>query len=287
MQASQKIITSTSNTLVKRLVRLRNEPVKLASVTSASTALLSGYKLVNEICKNITPQLVLTTPNSVQNWKQIIQTPLNGYELADERVIRHVMGVNNINENEAIVAEITVPQPVPPNQLIAKKSKTIITACYHLSDPGNLGTIMRTSYSLGCHGMFIFDQDTVTPYNEKCTRASRGVNFLLPIVCGNWMILAKMLEDYNLACIITSTSDKNSIQLDRISSDTLERRDLKKFDGFVVVLGSEHHGVTDHAIKDINPSRVVNVHIPMAHGFDSLNVSVAGSIILYTLKNLL
>src|SRR3989338_6314097 len=229
MQTSQKLITSTTNSLVKRLVRLRNDPVKLTSVTSTSTALLSGYKLVNEICASVTPRLVLTTPNSIQRWKDLIHQPINGYELAEERIIRHVMGVNNINDNEAVVAEIIIPQPVQPNVVIAKKSKTIITACYQLSDPGNLGNIIRTSYSLGCHGMFMFDQDTVSPYNEKCTRASRGVNFLIPIVCGDWNILGKMLEDYNLACIVTSTRHENSVQLDRLLAESSERRNLNRF----------------------------------------------------------
>jgi tRNA G18 (ribose-2'-O)-methylase SpoU len=280
------MITSTRNDLIKRLCRLRTQLVKLPSINTTTTTIITGSKLVTELCSHIQPKMILTTPQSLPHWKQTIRhQPHHGFELAEERVVRHVMGVNNTNENEAIVAEINVPLPVSATTALSGATKPIITACYKLSDPGNMGNIIRTSYSLGCKAMFMFDQDTVNPYNEKCTRAARGANFLMPIICGDWTSLASLINERNFACIMTSTSAENAISLDRLISSPQERKALFKYDGFIVVLGSEHHGISNNDIQSIDATRIINVHIPMEHDFDSLNVSVAASIVLYVLKH--
>jgi TrmH family RNA methyltransferase len=52
-----------------------------------------------------------------------------------------------------------------------------------LQDPGNLGTILRSSEAFGCAGV-VLGEGTVSPFNSKVVRASAGSVFRLPVVYG-------------------------------------------------------------------------------------------------------
>jgi len=50
-------------------------------------------------------------------------------------------------------------------------------------DPGNAGTVLRSSDAAGADGV-IFAAASVDPYNSKCVRSSAGSLFHLPVVAG-------------------------------------------------------------------------------------------------------
>ena len=75
---------------------------------------------------------------------------------------------------------------VPLSELTAaapERSLRMVTVLANVRDPGNAGTVLRTSDAAGADGV-IFAAASVDPYNSKCVRSSAGSLFHLPVVAG-------------------------------------------------------------------------------------------------------
>ena len=132
----------------------------------------------------------------------------------------------------------------------------------NVSDPGNMGTIIRTALAFNYDAIILSD-GCVSIYNPKVVAASKGALFSIPILNGE-------LKDYKKdKTVIASTLNDKSISLD----------DIKKPENFILVLGNEAHGISDEIIKQTD----IFVKIPIQN-IDSLNVSIAGGILMYYLK---
>lgn len=131
-----------------------------------------------------------------------------------------------------------------------------------IQDPGNAGVLLRSALAFGFETVYCVD--CVDMWSPKVLRASSGVQFNLNIVeCG--------YEDYIKpahSCIIAADLDGESLEDFKI-------KDTR----FGLVLGSEGNGVSKK-MKDI-VSKVVT--IPMSKTVESLNVGVAGGILMYAL----
>ena len=132
----------------------------------------------------------------------------------------------------------------------------------NIQDPGNMGTIIRTALALN-YDAIILSENCVSIYNPKVLTATKVAMFLIPILSGS------ILDFKNDRTVITSTLNEKSISLD----------ELEKPKSFILVLGNEAHGVSEEIIANSD----VFVKIPIAN-IDSLNVAVAGAIMMYHLK---
>ncbi|HBF67745.1 MAG TPA: RNA methyltransferase [Firmicutes bacterium] len=132
-----------------------------------------------------------------------------------------------------------------------------------VSDPGNLGTILRTALAFSYKDIIV-SKNTCSIYNEKVIQASQGAIFKLNIIKKDYTYL-KELKDY----LVIATEIKGSITLD----------ELVKKDKFVLVLGNESHGVRNEilSLSDIR----LRIDIK---DIESLNVAIAGAILMYELK---
>jgi RNA methyltransferase, TrmH family len=74
---------------------------------------------------------------------------------------------------------------VPLSELLTAavpgRSLRMVTVLANVRDPGNAGTVLRTSDAAGADGV-IFAAASVDPYNSKCVRSSAGSLFHLPVV---------------------------------------------------------------------------------------------------------
>ena len=131
-----------------------------------------------------------------------------------------------------------------------------------INDPGNLGTILRTAVAFN-YDAVVLSKGSVDLYNEKVIAASKGAIFLVDAFVGD-------ISDYQEKQIIVSTLDENSIPLN----------ECKKPNDFVLVLGNESHGVSEPIIKIANQL----VKIEMNDVIDSLNVAIAGAILMNYFK---
>jgi TrmH family RNA methyltransferase len=135
-----------------------------------------------------------------------------------------------------------------------------------VSDPGNLGTILRSAEAMGAAGV-VLGSGTVDPFNPKVVRASAGALFLVPVVEG-----ATLAEVKALGYRVLATSSH-----EQVGSHRLAEADL---DGAVcVVLGSEAHGVSPELAANVDGW----IRIDHAGRAESLNVAMAATIVSYEL----
>ena len=134
-----------------------------------------------------------------------------------------------------------------------------------VSDPGNLGTIIRTCAAVGVKDIILVNCADV--YSPKCVRSTMsGIFFVNPIIC-----------DAQTAFDITKA--KRKIVADMNGVNVFSEK-YENFSGdFCLIIGNEAHGVSDFFVK--NADEVVS--IPMKEQMESLNAGVSCSIILYRL----
>ena len=127
--------------------------------------------------------------------------------------------------------------------------------------PGNLGTLIRSAWAFGLDGVVI-GAGTVDPWNAKVVRASAGAVFHLPLVGEPEGEAAARL---NLLCADAAGAPVEAVEEARA-------RD------WVLVVGNEGSGIGS-MFGDLGRA----VAVPLADGADSLNVAMAGSILMYEL----
>jgi len=131
-----------------------------------------------------------------------------------------------------------------------------------ISDPGNLGSLFRSAAWFGFTHIAL-SSDCVDPYNPKVIRAGMGAHFQLKINVG------LELKTFSKSHIIIG-ADQNGTP---ISNNMIPEK-------FILVLGNEAHGLSE------NIGSLISQKISIEKlGFgESLNVGIAGAILMYQLK---
>ena len=128
----------------------------------------------------------------------------------------------------------------------------------HISDPGNMGTLIRTALAFN-YDLVIVSSDSVSIYNEKVVNASKGAIFAIDVISGD----------------ISNYKDSHQIIVSTLSEDSIALDDIIYKEDFILVLGNESHGVSENIIKLADNK----IKIPIQN-VDSLNVAVAGGILM-------
>lgn len=132
-----------------------------------------------------------------------------------------------------------------------------------IQDPGNLGTLIRTAVSFSFDGIYC-SLDTCDLYNEKTIRSTQGALFEIPIVRKDLDTVLYELHEKNV--FIIATALRNAMSMNEV----------KPKEKMAFILGNEGQGVSNNSILNSD----ICMKIPM-HGFESLNVAVAGGIVMY------
>ena len=135
-----------------------------------------------------------------------------------------------------------------------------------ISDPGNLGTILRTCAWYGINQIVLMPE-SVDPFNLKCLRSAMGAHFSFNYInYSDYDEIISFLEknNYNILCSNLNGSDVSKISV---------------IGKWALVLGSEAHGI-NFLFEKFN-----NITISKKGSIDSLNVSVATGILLDRLIN--
>ena len=136
-----------------------------------------------------------------------------------------------------------------------------------IQDPGNLGTIIRSSVAFNVDTI-ILSKNTVDVYNDKVLRACQGMNFYINIIRDD--LKSKIIDLKNNNYKIYTTDVNNGKEL----------KSIKTTDKYVIIMGNEGNGVS----KEISELSDEKIYINMNENCESLNVAVATSIILYELS---
>jgi len=254
------LITSTANPRVKWVKGLhRGKNRRLGGV-----AMAEGIKAVRELCAR--PERVVhlfwSSACLDKPGGQGLIDGLNGADFLVQQVADHVL--------EAM-ADTRTPQGVVAVARCASSSLEALAGLDGdillldgVQDPGNVGTLMRSVAASGGAGV-ILTGPCADPSGPKVVRSAAGAVFNLPYVI--WNGDAEFLVDalHAMGCRIAVA------RADGIA-------DPAQVSGRICwVLGAEGGGVSDTMREHAD----LSVAIPMAAGVESLNVAVAGSLLLY------
>jgi len=147
----------------------------------------------------------------------------------------------------------------------------IILMCDHLQDPYNFGAILRTCETLGIRAV-IYPKDRACQITPGVMKVSSGaIHYLDLVKVSN---LGYALDRLKTAGYQVCGADSNDGQsLDKIKPDF----------PVVIVVGNEDKGLSHLISKKID----LKINIPLSGQVESMNVSVATGIILYTFHRLL
>lgn len=137
--------------------------------------------------------------------------------------------------------------------------------CDSVSDPGNLGTIIRTADAAGFDGVLL-SEGCADLYSPKTVRASMGSFFHVRLMSGLNVSQLKSLADneFKIVCGV-------------LHHDSVDYREADLSGNLIIVIGNEANGVSEEAFELCGE----RITIPMMGGAESLNAAVAAALLMY------
>jgi TrmH family RNA methyltransferase len=169
------------------------------------------------------------------------------------------------------VSDTVTPQPVVavvgflPGTLADLEDPSLVVVCVDVRDPGNAGTMIRTSDAAGVDAVVCCD-GTVDPTNPKTVRASAGSLFHLPVLAGG--------------CASTTVERLQASGMTVVGTQVRDGADYAAFDWrrpIALVFGNEASGLDPSISSRLDDT----VSIPMVGGAQSLNVSVSAAVLCF------
>jgi TrmH family RNA methyltransferase len=163
---------------------------------------------------------------------------------------------------QGVVAVCSLNQPSLAD--IVARSPRLLVVLFEPNDPGNVGTIIRTSDAAGADAVVL--DGGVDAYNGKAVRASAGSLFHIPVVeapVGDVLALPGLTT--------LATTGRGTADLDALIDDgTLAGQCAWLF-------GSEAHGLPTSVLDAADHS----VRVPIYGSAESLNLAAAAAVCLY------
>jgi TrmH family RNA methyltransferase len=246
------MIVSRQNEKVKKIRSLLQKKYR----DEYGEYLVFGLKLVKECLDLSLPiQCVLGTEDNLKKLS-LVEGFYNGYEViaVTEQVYDSVTDEKSPQGVLAVIKK-------PTNVLQAPTKNCIFLD--GVSDPGNMGTIIRTAAASGYTELYL--ADSTDAYSPKTVRSSMGGMFRVKIYTGSKEQLVSVIDRPFVIASMEGEDVFNTVMPDR----------------FCLVIGNEANGVSDY----LRQKAEIKVSIPMQNGVESLNAGVSAGILMYVLKN--
>jgi len=226
----------------------------LEGIRLCEDALSHGYTPVYILCSTDEKALA-------HSWSERFCVPEDTVLVSMPEHLFAKLGSTNHPQGIAIV----IKMPVSP-EILPVQGRDMYLLCENTSDPGNLGTMIRTADAFGFSAVLI-TSGTVDPFNEKVIRASMGSCFHIPIM---------RFETIRDACLHLKEFGVELIA-SHLDGEPLPGATFRY--PVAVVVGNEAHGLSDECSAMCDRK----IKIPMPGHAESLNASVAFSIFGYAL----
>lgn len=239
-----EIITSLENKKIKNLSKLLNKKYR----DEENKFLVEGEHLVEEASKAGLLIEIIKCEDYLIDYN--VPTTLVTYEvirkLSNTQNPQKVIGVCKKQEEKEIGNKVLILED--------------------LQDPGNLGTIIRSSVAFNVDTIIV-SNNTVDIYNDKVLRSSEGMLFHINIIKRDINNILDELHNSGYTLYGTKVDGGTNI------------KEIEVSEKFAVIMGNEGAGVSDDTLDKCDKY----LYIPMNNNCESLNVGVATSIILYEL----
>ena len=241
------LITSLDNDRIKGYIKLKDRKYR----KKTKKFIVEGMHLVLEACKKgIVEELIV---------EKDVVLPIN---LPTVYVTNEI--INKISEMESTSNVMALCNMVE-NEIIGNK----ILLLDDIQDPGNLGTIIRSSVAFNVDTI-VLSPNTVDIYNPKVIRATQGMMFHINIVIKDLKEVIASLKEKEIPIYGTRVDYGEDVAI-------FKNKDKEKY---CLIMGNEGNGVKEE-ILDMCDSYL---YIEMNDAVESLNVGVATSILLYELN---
>lgn len=237
------VITSVNNEKIKEVSKLKEKKYR----DRTNTFLIEGEHLVFECYKeNLLKEIfILEGEDFSMDAKINIVTKEVMKKISSTDGIPNVIGVSYKKKEENTLG----------NKILILDG---------IQDPGNLGTIIRSSAAFNIDTIVI-NNKCVDLYNSKVVRSTQGMIYKLNIINRNLISFIKEIKEKGFTVYGTKVDGGTDIRNINIDSR------------FAIIIGSEGNGMT----RDVSSLCDDYLYIKMNDNVESLNAGVAASIILY------
>lgn len=238
------MITSRQNEFIKRVASLKDKKYR----EQCGEYIIEGIKQVREAVR------------SGQEIVSVVVSPLyRGEVFLPDRTVEVSEGVFDKLSEEAAPQGILAVLKIPKTELSPPSDSCLLLD--GVSDPGNLGTIIRTANAAGYGELYL--RNCADPYAPKCVRAAMSGLFFVRI--------------YRISETGTLFDGVPLICADMAGENVFSFRAPEKF---CLVIGNEANGVSG-AVRGMCAH---TVSIPMRESCESLNAGVSAGILMYALS---
>ena len=245
-----EIITSTQNQYVKQVRSLKDKKFR----DKSGLFVVEGGNIFKDMPESVSVEYILATEDRLDEIQQLIFSTRTRVYVVSEGVMK---ALSDTVTPYGIVAVLKKPQV----ELKMPEGNALLLD--GVSDPGNMGTIIRTAAARGFEDIYLLD--CVDVYSPKVVRATLG---------GLFKVRLKEVSENEA---ITLLQNLNSAVLD-FGGEDLTKADISS--PILIVTGSEAHGVRDSVLN--NSKRILT--LPMTNGIESLNAAVATAVAMYQTK---
>ena len=245
-------ITSVQNESIKQIVQLHSAKGR----TQYQQFIGQGLRVCTTLAQSNIPLVhIYTTKHMLADAQSIAShTPYVPITLVTDAVMRKI---STSTTPAGIVCVFGMPKTVPLQLMIAPGLVLV-----GLSDPGNIGTLLRTAAALAIKTIVLVEGADV--FNPKVIQASAGTIGMINLFHCTWHEL-----------VAHARSKKISLSALVVNGGKAPQEIKNK--NTLLVVGSEAHGLTTEQQRDCDQL----ITLPMPGNTESLNAAIAGSIALY------
>ena len=260
----ERLIANKKDEVVSEFKKL----TALKSRIETGHIVIEGSLMVKRALKdNLTVEKVVFSDSILPEDKQEIITLCEENSIVYYRVSQGIMSVmTTTNPTPEVICTAKIKN-LDQNELIISDKKNFFLILDGISNPDNLGMVLRTADASGVDAVILLSPST-HHFNKNSIRGARGAVGRIPIYfCSDDFKLMDVLLKHNFRIWGTSARFEASNFYDiSFASDNL-----------AVVVGNESNGVR----KEILDKCTDYVKIPMVEGQSSLNIAVAAALVLY------
>ncbi|MBQ4069478.1 MAG: 23S rRNA (guanosine(2251)-2'-O)-methyltransferase RlmB [Lachnospiraceae bacterium] len=254
------MITATSNSQIKNITQLMTK----SKVRREQKAyIIEGIRMFLEVPKELLIKAYICE-NSLAQSDDRIKGRLKyvEYDVVSEKVFKSISGTVT---PQGILAIVKMKEYSFEELIGTSDENALFMILEDIQDPGNLGTIMRSAEATGVKAL-IMSKGTVDIYNPKVIRSTMGTIYRVPFIYVDNIL--EMTENMKQKGInIVAAHLKGDKWYDEIS--------YKCKTAFII--GNEGNGISD----ELSDKADILMKIPMEGKVESLNASVAASVLMY------
>ncbi|WP_249030043.1 TrmH family RNA methyltransferase [Tannockella kyphosi] len=193
-------------------------------------------------------------------------------------VVEQIISTKEIDHNTLVVSPEVMEKLAftPSPQSIMAKCKIVVQdfdctkkkylLLDRLQDPGNVGTLVRSALAFG-YDQVILSNQSVDLYNDKVLRSMQGAHFSIACIYGSLEEVVGMLQHQGVYVVGTALENGQDIAC------------IEKHEKMAIIMGNEGNGMELKLLQQCDAIGYIPIHT-----IESLNVAIAGGIMMYHYK---